>query len=763
MHNIPSPPSPIRKIAVLGNFLPRQCGIATFTHDLVQGFAKQEKRVSVDVIAMNDGHAYEYGPTVVHHIEANDLDAYLRAADFINEGGYDALSVQHEYGIFGGEAGSHLLHLLREVKMPIFTTLHTVLREPNEAQRLVTSELIQLSERVVVMSEKAIDFLSSLYGISRSNVELIPHGIPDFSKTDGSALRKSLGIEGPMILTFGLLSPDKGIQHAIQALPKILESRPGSVYVVLGATHPNIRENVGETYREGLVALAEELGVSAQVRFVDSFVSQEDLIEYLVAADIYITPYLNPHQITSGTLAYALGAGKAVISTPYWYAEELLGEGRGLLVPFRDSGAIADAVIKLGAEEEAFRAMGIKAAKFCSQMRWETVAARYMEAMVEAIEENSSRLRVLVNRNVKQLAAHKRASHSTDHLIALTDDTGIFQHALFTVPNRLHGYCVDDNCRALLLTTYLEAEKPLSQSLSALQCHYLSFVQDSFNPDNGRFRNFMSYSRTWLEPLGSEDSHGRTLWSLASVVRRSESVARRQLAKQLFDDAAPAVNSMRSPRTWAYSAIAADDYLAAIPDSKEALALLQETSDRLLREYNFSKGDDWLWFEEVVSYANARLCQALILAGRRLCDSEKLRCGLESLAWLMDHQVGGNGCFRPIGSNRVWKRGEDAPKFDQQPVETWASLSACLTAAKVTGKANWNSMAENAFDWFLGRNDLELPLFDAISQGCRDGIHPDRINENQGAESTLSFLCSLAEMEQAVRSSALQNASVRLL
>ena len=764
MHNIPSPPTPLRKIAVLGNFLPRQCGIATFTHDLVQGFASLDNHVSVDVIAMNDGHEYAYGPQVVHQIEANDLDAYLRAADFINEGGYDALSIQHEYGIFGGEAGSYLLHLLREVNMPIITTLHTVLREPNQAQRQVTGELLQLSEKVVVMSEKAIEFLTSLYGIARSNVELIPHGIPDFSKTDGAALRASLNIDGPMILTFGLLSPDKGIQYAIQALPKILESRPGSVYVVLGATHPNIRENVGETYRESLVALASEIGVSDQVRFVDSFVSQEELIEYLVAADIYITPYLNPHQITSGTLAYALGAGKAVISTPYWYAEELLGQGRGMLVPFRDSEAIADAVIRLGIDDEAFHTMGAKASKFCSQMRWRTVAARYSEVMVDAVEENSTRLRILVNRHVTQLTAYKRASHSTEHLAAMTDDTGLFQHALFTVPNRAHGYCVDDNCRALLLTTYLEADKPLNQSLSALQCRYLSFVQDSFNPSNGRFRNFMSYGRQWLEEQGSEDSHARTMWSLASVARRSLPQGRRQLAKQLFDDAAPAVYDMESPRTWAYATIAADDYLAAIPDSPDALALLQEMSDRLLHEYNMCRDVDWLWFEDVASYANARLCQALILAGRRLCDSEKLRCGLESLDWLMDHQTGKNCCFRPVGSNHVWKRGHSPAQFDQQPVEAWASLSACLTASKVTGKANWASRAESAFDWFLGRNDLEIPLFDAASQGCRDGLHPERANENQGAESTLSFLCSLAEMEQALRTSALpSSASVRLL
>ncbi len=744
---------------MLGNYLPRQCGIATFTSDLTQALGATLPTVITDVVAMNDRDDYVYSDTVKLQIDEDDYEAYRPAAAFLNQGGYDVLSVQHEYGIFGGDAGSNLLTLLREVKMPIVTTLHTVLQDPTTAQRAVTDELLQLSERVIVMSELAVEILTSQYSLPVDCIDLIPHGIPDFHHSSKSDIKDGLDIKGPMILTFGLLSPDKGIQFAIQAMPKILAQDPGAVYVILGATHPTVRAAAGEAYRDSLVALAEDLGVNASVRFVDSFVSEDELVEYLKAADIYVTPYLNPQQITSGTLAYALGAGKVVVSTPYVYARELLADGRGILVPFRDADAVAESILRVKTQDGLAKSMGQCASAFCKRMRWPEVGASYASVLERAVRDSSSRLRMLVDAQARRSGELKLPHLSTSHLLTLTDDTGILQHAAYTVPNRSHGYCVDDNARALLLTALLDGDKGLSPILLSLQSRYLSFVQHSFDEGNGRFRNFMSYSREWHSGQGSDDSHARALWALGAVVHRSTSIGHRRLARDLFRQGVSAVHSMTSPRAWAYASLAADEYLHTCPAEHHAHNLREQMGMRLWREYQTHCGDDWRWFEDVVAYANARLSQALIVTGQWLGNHAMLESGLESLEWLMEHQVGPDGFFSPIGSNGFWKRGGERASFDQQPLEAWAAVSACICAAKATGDDLWMSKAQTAFRWFLGGNDLGQAPYDLVSGGCRDGLHEGTMNENQGAESTLSFLCALAEMQAALISQAVPRAS----
>jgi len=747
------------KIAILGNFLPRQCGIATFTSDLTQALKGPDSAAQVDVIAMNDLADYAYPPCVRRQICADDYGAYRPAADFLNRGDYEVLSVQHEYGIFGGEAGAYLLTLLREVKMPIVTTLHTVLREPTPAQRAVTNELLQLSERVVVMSHLAVEILTSQYGLGEESIDMIPHGIPDFTKSGPSHVKEDLGIHGPMIFTFGLLSPDKGIQYAIEAMPQILAEAPDAVYVVLGATHPNIRAISGETYRDSLASLAERLGVRKSIRFIDRFVTRQELVEYLAAADIYITPYLNPEQITSGTLAYALGAGKAVISTPYLYAKELLADGRGIIVPFRDAVGISASILKLQSQDGLSQQMALSAASFSSKTLWPEIGKRYQDTFAKALAGSASKLRMLTDLRFHTWTDFTLPVLSTDHLSAMTDDTGMLQHATFTIPHRLHGYCVDDNARALLLTSYLEGDRVLSPHLLCMQGRYLAFVCDSFNPDNGRFRNFMSYSRQWLEDQGSDDSHARTLWSLAAVAHRSSSPGYRSIAHSFFRQGSPAVYAMNSPRSWAYAVLASDEFLHAVPNDRKAYALRDQMAHRLWREYQICRTDDWRWFEDVVSYANARMSQALIVAGQWAGNHGMLEAGLESLAWLMDHQTGPNGLFTPIGSNGFWKRGQPKAQHDQQPLEAWASISACISAARATGSDTWITEAQVAFNWYLGGNELGEPLYDHLTGGCRDALHADRLNENQGAESTLSFLCSLTEIETALASPAVANTS----
>ncbi|MCW5940837.1 MAG: glycosyltransferase family 4 protein [Fimbriimonadaceae bacterium] len=699
---------------------------------------------------MSDRDDYVYSGRVCYEIAAHDHEAYESAAKFINRRGYDVLSVQHEYGIFGGEAGAYLLKLVREAAMPIVTTLHTVLREPSVAQKLVLDELLELSERIVVMSEMAVGFLAEAHGVPAEKVDLIPHGVPDIPQCVGTEFREQLGIEGPMILTFGLLSPDKGIQYVIAAMPKILRQYPGATYVVVGATHPHVRAAAGEAYRESLVALARDLGVSGSVRFVDRFVATEELVAYLAAMDVYVTPYLNPHQITSGTLAYSVAAGKAVISTPYWYAEELLAEGRGRLVPFRDAEAIADAILDVQSEPEAMLEMGRRAAEYGRQMLWPEVGKSYLSSFARAKRDSAVRLRALVG-GVSPFVPPVDAlpEPRLDHLFDLSDDTGILQHATYTVPNRSEGYCVDDNARSLLFTAYDESLGITGGNLALLQSRYLSFVLDAYNPETGRFRNFMSYGRAWLEDAGSEDSHGRSLWSLGAMIHRCHNRGRRGVAKMLFDKAAAGMFATTSPRTWAYGVLAADEYLLGSPHGVAVRVLEQTMASRLLHAYEAVQRDDWPWFEESLTYANARLPQALIVAGAALGSPAMLEVGLKSLSWLMGVQTGCGGAFSPIGTNGFYARGQSRALFDQQPVEAASGVSACLAAHRATGDKQWLREANRVFAWFLGENSLGEALYDPTTGGCYDGLHEKRVNRNQGAESTLSFLCALAELRLA--------------
>jgi len=736
----------VRRVAVLGNHLPRHCGIATFTTDLVDALATSFPAIDCKVIAMNDaGRRHVYAERVLFEIAEAELASYRRATDFLNVGGFDALSVQHEYGIFGGKAGSHLLGLLSEARMPIVTTLHTILGEPSDDHRRVMNEVTRLSERLIVMSQNGSDLLREVHGVSPDKIDVIPHGVPCLP--DSAASRERLGIDGTtMILTFGLLSPDKGIERMIDAMPAILARHPDTTYIVLGATHPHVKEWHGEGYRNSLELRARRLGVLDNVVFHDRFVSAAELGEFLSAADVYVTPYLNPEQITSGTLAYAVGNGKAVVSTPYRYAKELLADGRGILVPWKDASAIADSIIRLLDDPKERAAMGARAAAFGHDMRWPAVAARYVESFERARTQSESRRRSFI-------AGRKRSRRGVDlpeldlrHLETLTDDTGLIQHALYSVPRREDGYCLDDNARALLLMSRIEDQGPtLGRTTSSLGSTYLAFVGHAFNAKRERFRNFMNYGRQWTEEAGSEDSQARALWALGGVVGRARDPGRKGLASQLFHAALPAAAEHRSPRAWAFSILGIHEYLRAFQGDSGVESLQKQLVERLA----FASRDatpDWPWCEDIIAYDNARLPQALIVGGHRLGLRHLVTSGLESLAWLCKEQRSPEGLFAPIGSNGFYRRSGAKAAFDQQPIEAAATVSACLDAWRVTGDPTWVSEIGRAFSWFLGENRLNVALYDATTGGCRDGLHPDRANENQGAESTLSFLLALTDM-----------------
>ncbi len=741
--------SKIKRIAFVGNYLPRQCGIATFTTDLCEAIATQYQQTTCIALPVNDIEAgYDYPARVRFELTEKDIDSYRRAADFLNINNVDLVSLQHEYGIFGGTVGSYILVLLRELRMPIVTTLHTILRDPNPDQKRVLKEIAALSDRLVVMSKRGVEFLKEVYDVPPEKIDLIPHGIPDVPFIDPSFHKDLFGVEGKIVLlSFGLLSASKGIENVIAALPAILARHPNVVYLVLGVTHPHVLQNEGETYRLSLQWLAQEKGVESQVIFYNSFISLEKLIEFISAADIYITPYLNEAQITSGTLAYTVGAGKAVISTPYWYAEEMLGEGRGVLVPFRDPAALADRVIDLLDNEPQRNAMRRQAYAFGRDMIWPQVAKRYMESF----ESAQAKRRHFTHPDFAVKPLNKGPGElpplKLNHLHHMTDETGILQHAIFTVPNYREGYTIDDNARALMVSTLLEALG--NEAALELGSRYLAFIWYAYNTENGCFRNFMDYQRHWQEECGSDDSHGRTLWALGTVLGRSNTAALHSMAGWVFEQALPAILNTTSPRAWAFAIMGIQEYLKRFSGDSRASHVREELSGRLLKLYQSHNSDEWHWYEGRLTYCNAALPHALLLCGHAIPNAAMTEAGLESLTWLADLQHADTGVFSPIGSNGFYPQGGKRAVFDQQPVEAQTMVSACLEAYQITLDKRWRKESRRAFEWFLGRNSLNLPIYDPTTGGCRDGLHPDRVNENQGAESTLAFLQALLELRLA--------------
>jgi glycosyltransferase involved in cell wall biosynthesis len=748
----PSLPS---RIAVIGNYLPRQCGIATFTTDLCAAISAEYGTARLLALPVNDTEqGYDYPARVRWSLAQDDVKSYRDAAEFLNFNNIDMVCLQHEYGIFGGPAGSHILDLLRGLKMPLVTTLHTVLREPDPNQLIVMEEIAELSDRLIVMSQLSSQFLQEIFKVPGSKIDMVPHGVPDLPFLDPNFYKDRFGVEGKaVLLTFGLLSPNKGIENVIQALPQILSKHSNVAYIVAGATHPHVLRREGDKYRAGLQALAKEMGVESRVIFYDRFVSPEEMAAFIGAADIYITPYRYEAQVVSGTLAYALGAGKAIISTPYWHAIELLDDRRGALVPFQNPSAIALKTIELLDTPAIRHAMRKRAYLFARDMVWKKVAQGYMDSFARVRSDRMENPRVQFSARATPKSLDQLPELKLDHVNRLTDETGMLQHAIFTIPNRAEGYTTDDNARALIFTVLLaqlgKAQLGRADSLTPdFSSRYLSFLEHAFNPTSGRFRNFLAYDRRWNEIEGSEDCHGRALWGLGTVLGRSEDQGLRCATGRLFEFSLPAVLEFNSPRAWAYTLLGIHEYLNSYPGDRDAQKVRSVLSQRLLEMYESVRRPDWKWFENVLAYANARLPQALLLVGSACSDDRMVSAGLEALDWLSTTQrCETNQHFVPIGSQGFYHQGGEKARFDQQPIEAAGAVSACLEAYRVTGDSRWRSQAWWAFNWFLGDNDLQASLYDSVTGGCRDGLHPERANQNQGAESTLSFLMALLEMQ----------------
>ena len=736
----------LKSIVLVGNHLPRLCGIATFTTHLLESIALNAADIDCWAVAMNDQpEGYAYPPQVRFEINQDQLKDYSLAADLLNLNHVDLVCVQHEYGIFGGQRGSFIIELLSDLKMPIVTTLHTLLKNPTDREGHIMMQLARFSDRLIVMSERSVDFLRKIYQVEAEKIVLIPHGIPDVPLLDSATYKaKFHASEKKVLLTFGLLSPGKGIETMINALPEIIKTHPDIIYMVVGATHPHHKTIQGEDYRIGLHLLAKKLGVENHVVFYEHFVTDEDLLEFIGAADIYVTPYLNEEQIISGALAYALGMGKAVISTPYWHAQEILAEGRGILIPFRDHDQLASEVIDLLNHPDKLHSLQHRAYDYGRQMIWSQVAERYIETFEQARNKRLRKWVSVPKQGPLGLRQQPLPEIKLDHLLRMTDGVGMLQHSRFTVPDRKHGYCVDDNARALIVAVTAQNFKPLDASLNELASVYLSFIDHAFNRDSGLFHNFMSYERYWLDEAGSEDSHGRALWGLGKTVALGRHEGQVSHADDLFQRALPAVDQFTSPRAVAFAIIGIHAFLTGSSKNSDIEAMCRNLSAKLMQWFKNVASDDWPWCEETLSYDNARLPQALLLSGRWLGDDEMLQTALRALTWLKKIQQDESRCyFAAVGNHGWFTRGGDKAQFDQQPIEAAAMADACLEAFKFTHDEDWITFAYQCFNWYQGDNELHISLYDHATGGCRDGLQANSANENQGAESTLCWLMAL--------------------
>jgi glycosyltransferase involved in cell wall biosynthesis len=744
--------SPAIRIAFIGNSLPRRCGIATFTNDLQHAVALSRPGADTAIVAMNDGAgSYDYPPIVRVQVDDGKLKDYIGAAEYLNASQFDVVSLQHEFGIFGGDAGANVFALLSRLNMPVVTTLHTVLSEPTAIQSRVLSDIAGLSSRVVVMAQKAKELLVSAYAVSEQKIEVIPHGIPDVPYASPEEAKLKLGFDGrPVLLTFGLLSPNKGIEVMIDAMPAVLRIAPAAVYVVLGATHPNLVRSQGEAYRESLVARARARGVENHVLFLDRFVDLATLLDFISMCDVYVTPYVNEAQMTSGTLAYSFGLGKAVVSTPYWHARELLADGRGVLVPFNDVATIGAEVAGLLTDHPRRESMRERAYADSRAMTWARTAERYIGVFESVRGATRPAVRAVSSEILFPTRSTLPPAVQLGHLRLMCDDTGLFQHAIHNIPDRSHGYCVDDNARALMLASALNApgEQPIPDDLAG---RFAAFVQHAWNPTERRFRNFMGFDRRWAEDVGSEDSHGRSLWALGECARNDANASRRKWAASLFLAALPAAQAFSSPRAWAFTLLGLNSYAEAAELDSFARDLRHQLAERLMSILAAVETRQWGWFEKGLSYDNARLPQALIVTGLSTSVPSYAAAGLRSLRWLMNLQTTEGNLFRPVGSQSFGDELSPPRAFDQQPLEATATIAACCAAWRADSDLKWRADALRAFAWFIGGNDLSTSLIDVESGSCCDGLHPDRSNENRGGESLVSYLLALTEIRQLYR------------
>jgi glycosyltransferase involved in cell wall biosynthesis len=735
-------PKPRARAALVGTFAPRKCGIATFTTDIFEQLSRYEPDIAIDVYALDRGGTeirYERARSI---IDVDDAGSFERAAGQINASGADCAWIQHEFGIFGAEDGEAVCDFVDRIALPLIFTFHTVLTDPSTRQHRIMRHLITRASRIMVMSEHGRELLIEHYGASADLVEVIAHGAPDRPFGRQEAFKAALGLaERDVMMTFGLLGPGKGLECMIEALPAIIARHPRAVYRIVGATHPDLVAREGEAYRARLQAQARTLGVEDHIVWEDRFLDCDELLDQLEACDVYVTPYPNLQQSTSGTLSYAVALGKAVVSTPYVHARELLAGGAGVIVEPNSSAALAAAVIDLLGDRSRLTQVQRQAYAKGRATIWPQFASASAALVRSAVRP-------------REAPIPSGATPSLAGVFAMTDGTGMLQHAVGIVPDRHHGYCLDDNARALMLMNIA----PLSEDdRAARSATYASFVQHAWNPAQRRFRNFMNFDRTWCEDIGSEDSNGRALWALGHTVERAPNADLRWWAQHWFNETAPALLELSAPRARAFAMLGAAAVLRAAGSHPIAQRLLGDGGDLLSRLIAGSRRPDWAWFEAMLGYDNPRLSQALIEAGMACGRSDWIASGIESLHWIAKQQGAGGDHFRPVGSETFGHAHALLP-FDQQPLEAQAAIEASASAFAATGDNTWLGHAQMAYRWFFGGNDRGVVLADYSNGRCRDGVTPRGANENCGAESILAFqlshLCNVASRAEVARTEA---------
>ena len=720
------------RIALIGGFTPRRCGIATFTADIYDSLTAASPDIDVDVYAMTTALSnMTFDDPVTATIAEGDPESFKAAAGQIERSGVDVVWLQHEFGLFGGPAGSMIFELIDHIAVPLIVTMHTVLPNPDPAQLDVMKRLVARGSKLVVMSQHGRALLHSVYGADTDQIILIPHGVPDRPFGRSAQFKAKFGFEGrKVLLTFGLLSPGKGVEAVIAALPDIVADHPELLYCVAGATHPNLVAREGEAYRERLHAQAASLGVENNIHWIDTFLETPKLLDLIEAADIYVTPYPGAAQSTSGTLSYAVALGKAVVSTRYVHAVELLADDHGVLVPFNDSAAITQAINELLDNPDHLAALQQRAYARGRDMVWPLFAAQCL-AVIDDVKVTAPPM--------PQVGAI-----GIEGLLRICDSTGILQHSIHSVPDRAHGYCVDDNARALMLVNRLgESAEPYRSRMATT---FAAFVQSAWNDDAGEYRNFMGYGRNWLEDIGSEDSCGRTLWALGATALEGHSPSLRRWAHGLFERTASSAGDFGSPRAIAFSMLGADYLLEADPEHQAARSILNDGADRLSERFTAASRPDWPWFETLLAYDNCRLSEAMIRAGLRLDRSDVTACGVETMRWIFAQQTADAGHFRPIGSDSFGREHGNPMPFDQQPVEVWAAIDGASAAFDATGDAIWFVHAQRAYDWFDGANDRGVAVGNRVTGSCHDGINPRGLNWNEGAESVLAYQLATCAM-----------------
>jgi glycosyltransferase involved in cell wall biosynthesis len=732
------------KIAYISTYPPRECGIATFNYNLMSAinanFPKRKITDSGFVVALNDSEdldEYEYPDEVKYVIRQNNQKDYIRAANYVNNSTVDACILEHEFGIYGGESGIYILPLLNRIEKPLISILHTVLKEPSYVQRIIIREIAEQSSKIIVMSNRAVEFLTTIYDIPIEKIQIIEHGVPDVEAPEVNPVKSLSQFKNHrVLLTFGLLSRNKGLETVIRALPKIVEKHPDVIYVVLGNTHPGVIKNSGEEYRDHLKSLASQLGVARNLSFINQFVEELELVNYLTAAEIYVTPYLNEAQITSGTLSYAVGAGAAVVSTPYWHATELLADNRGRLFDFKDNEALADTVIELLDRDRLLNELKQNAYEYGLHLRWPVIGAEYIKVAQHASATHNFSDRILRNSIVDPEVLPK---FSLTHVIRLTDDTGIVQHAKYGIPNLKEGYCLDDNARALIMAL-MAYQRNKSREAFELLPVYLSYIH-YMQLEDGNFRNFLSFKREYLDEVGSEDSFGRTIWSLGYLINCAASNSYREFALEIFHRSFPHFKALVHLRGMANTIIGICLYLENVPTDEGMVNQLVDLTQPLIDAYEKNKGDDWHWFEEKMTYDNAILPLALLHSAGITGNEKVKQIALTTMAFL-DNLTLSNGYLSPVGNDGWYYRGGKFPVYDQQAIETMAMVLMHFQAYELLRKPEYIEKMFLCYKWFLGENTLRAPLYDHETKGCCDGLLPTGINRNQGAESTLAYLIS---------------------